>query len=171
MKSLMTTLKSHPAFNSAIVAWHRLSRNDQRALLLLAVVVVVAILYLGLWLPSQRGLEEARRQHAVQVELLEWMHANRHVVEGLAPRSNGGEASTESLLRLVSEVARAQDIALRRFEPDGTTGLRVWLEGVPFHAFAGWVEKLQVEHRITVSQVAVDSAGPGMVNVRAVLSR
>jgi len=86
--------------------------------------------------------------------------------------SNSGQTISEggaSILTTVNSTAKVKNIQLKRFEPDGKTSLRIWLDQVNFNALIDWLELLETTRGIKVEQISIDRVNSGIVNARAVL--
>ncbi|MBB5022632.1 type II secretion system protein GspM [Desulfurispira natronophila] len=172
MRKFWLKTQNQPFIAAALSNYQRLPSRDQRALQLLLVILTIAALYMGVWAPVQHRYDEAHRELQNQQELVQWMQKNRHhVAHRQSVVSQDQATATESLQRQAAESARRHNIQLRRFEPEGGGGLRIWLENASFGSFVYWVEELQQDYSIQLSQVALDSSQPAQVNARIVLSR
>ena len=60
---------------------------------------------------------------------------------------------------------------LKSTEPEGTTGVRVKFDGVPFDALVLWLSSLQQDQAIHVDSATIDKAAPGTVVATLVMSR
>src|SRR5690554_685876 len=167
-------LMQSPLYRKASHWYYGLSGRDQNALKLLTVAVVLTLLYLLVWVPSQRFVESAERDLERQSAQLAWMKQNEPVARQLASRSSPTAATGlqgQSLLSVVSNAAKQHSIELRRFEPEGDSRIRVWLEKVSFNQMLLWLDVLNKEYGIQTEQIAVDrDANPGIVTARLTLS-
>ena len=60
--------------------------------------------------------------------------------------------------------------ALKRVEPDGAHGVRVWLEQAPFDDMIRWLGELKNNSGVRITSVTVDQQGAaGLVNARLML--
>ena len=76
-----------------------------------------------------------------------------------------------SLLAVVDQSARSGGLgnAIKRIEPDGSKGVKVWLEGAPFDPMILWLGKLAKSFRIEPSMITLEPIGDGRVNARLTL--
>ncbi len=167
-------LLQSPLYRKASNWYYGLPGRDQNALKLLIIAVVLVLLYLLVWLPSERYAERAERDVERQSAQLAWMKQNEPVARQLASRSSPTAATGlqgQSLLSVVSNAAKQHSIELRRFEPEGDSRIRVWLEKVSFNQMLLWLDVLNKEYGIQTEQIAVDrDANPGIVTARLTLS-
>ena len=74
-----------------------------------------------------------------------------------------------SLLSVTDGSARTAGLgdALKRVEPDGSTGVRVWLEGAPFDSVIGWLRVMSSSYGVDVDSASIErTATAGRVNAR-----
>jgi len=154
-----------------LAEWYRkLPVNDQRALSWLMVFLIVAG---GYWLLTYsykyrinnlKILNEDRR-------LLYDLHANAKKIKA-QQSSQKVEGRDQSLLTLASSTAKEQQITFKRFQPDGDSTLRLWMESVNFNNLLIWLHSLDKKNGVSVEEIAVDgTATEGIVNVRLTLVR
>lgn len=171
---LKEKLQQSPGYRKASSWYYGLPTRDQNALKLLTVAVILVLLYLLVWLPSQRFAERAEQDVERQSAQLAWIKQNEAVARQLASRSGPSTASGlqgQSLLSVVSNAARQHSIDLRRFEPEGDNRIRVWLEKVSFNQMLLWLDTLNKSYGIQTEQIAVDrDANPGIVTARLTLA-
>lgn len=60
---------------------------------------------------------------------------------------------------------------LKSTEPEGTTGVRVKFDGVPFDALVLWLSSLQQDQAVHVDNATIDKSAAGNVVATLVLSR
>lgn len=156
-----------------------LSQLDTRELGLLfaGAAIVLAIAVAGLvWWPLQQQRTDLAQRIESQSETLVWMQVARaRVLEAreMRPADQEQADSGPSLLSLIDTGVRAQELAshLRRAEPAGDGGVRLWLEGAPFSTLAHWLESLETRHGVTVAEMRLERAGNGSVDARLLLDR
>lgn len=152
----------------------RLDPRERTALLVGAVALLGSLLYLLIWEPFHAHLAAMEQRVAEQRAALQWMRgAARDVLrlQGSA-RSLPGAKQGQSLLATVDETAKTGRLgpALRRIEPDGDNGVRVWLEQAAFDDLVLWLGKLRTERGVDVSTITVERQGAaGLVNARVTL--
>lgn len=149
--------------------WDTYSSRDQMVLSVLGGLTLLVVLIFGIWLPSHRAAEHSRQEYQNNQDLLSWMQANAD-----RARANGNGPAGDSsvaVLTVVSNSASANNIPLRRFEPDGER-VRIWLDGIAFNKVAGWLNQLSQQGINPISaEVERQGDNSGLVSVQLTLSR
>lgn len=155
-------------------ALDQLDARQRRLLLLAAVVLIGALLYVQVWEPLVESRALERERIAEQQAMLDWLTAITPMAEQMRQQQTGrAVASDRSLLGLADETARAAGLAgsLTRIEPAGDNQVRVWLDGANFVATMSWLQQMSMRYPVEVSQLSVDRARQnGQVNVRVTLA-
>ncbi len=158
--------------------WQNLMPRERRVLIAGAVALVLMLFYVLAWAPFQS--ERASREQAIeqQRELLGWMQGAAAELQALRTGGAGGSGAAAAnrsvpLLTLVDGSARKQGLggALKRVQPDGDAGVRVWLEGVDFDALLLWLDTLERSQGVLVKALVVEPQSPGRVKARLSLER
>jgi general secretion pathway protein M len=149
---------------------------EPRERLLYAAAAIVAGLFLVfvlIWKPIHSGYELLGNNVTEQRETLVWMQQSAHKVSQL--RGGGGPAKGlggRSLLAVTDSTARAGGLgpALKRVEPEGSSGVRVWLDGASFDELIKWLGTLSTSHGIDADSVTMErNDAAGRVNARLTL--
>ena len=153
--------------------WNALPLRQQRLLMALAVVVIGASFYVGLWEPLIEA-REARRaavvHHQTTLNLLEEARSDIQALQNQASRM--AMDPNQSLLRLADESARAAGLAgaLTRIEPVNENQVNVWLDGAAFDEVMSWLSTLSMSSGIQVEQMSATRQADGsQVDVRVSL--
>jgi general secretion pathway protein M len=155
-------------------AWFAgLEANERRLIMIAAPLVLLMLLYVGIWEPLVNKVDALRVSTAEQESLLVWMRGAAQEVKQL--RGRGGQparpASGQSLLSLVDRTAKSGRLgpALKRVQPDGDQKVRVWLESASFDDVVRWLTSLETRHGVYVeSSVFQALEVTGRVDVRLV---
>ncbi len=149
-------------------AWFSaLTSRDQSLVKGLSILVVLALIISWTWQPSQKAVTSAETRLASELKFHQKMKENAHLFSSGSTTS--GTSFQGSILSLVNNTAKAKNIALKRFEPEGKRGLRIWLDQAHFNSVIDWLETLESQKGITIEQISIDKVSPGFVNLRAVL--
>ena len=139
-----------------------------------AVVLVLLMFYLLVWEPAAVAYHDLKETVADQQETLDWMKRASRKVKALQGSAQGGVQSLggRSLLAVVDKSARSAGLgpAIKRVEPDGSKGVKIWLEGAAFDPMVLWLGKLSRSYGIDASVVTIEPQGAGRVNVRLTLA-
>lgn len=155
----MTLLKEH---------WGRLQERERHFLLGGAVALLLLGGYGLIWDPYVEGMARLEKEVVEQRALLRWMEEAAAEVQGLR---RGRPVKGGSLLALADSTARAAGLgsALKRVEPEGQRGVRVWFEQVPFDDLLRWLDQLS-QRGVRLSGLVVERRPePGRIDARLVL--
>jgi general secretion pathway protein M len=148
-------------------SWYQaLPPRDALVLKVLAVLMALALIYAWLIQPTIENIKQAESKLATELKFHQKLKQNAYLVKGSSSATLDNKGS---ILSRVNSLAKVKGITLKRFEPNGKTGLRVWLEKVSFDSSIDWIETLETQKGIKVEQISIDKVQPGIVNLRAVL--
>jgi general secretion pathway protein M len=148
--------------------WQALNSREKRLVGSGLVVLVVVVIYYGLWMPLQTGI--AQRQAAIdaQQSLLDW---TRQATGAYLARSSGegsrssGEGSG-SISQRITEYASANSITITRMQPQ-SGGLLLVIDEVGFNQLLNMLDSLQSQQGLRVDSLDIAEGGAaGMVRVR-----
>lgn len=151
-------------------AWYaNLSERDRRIVNIGAAVVAVLVI-LGIVLPLNRSITQARQRIALKQGDLAFIQAAIPQLAAAGPINavSGGE----NLIVLIDSSARESGLgkSLSSSQPTGDSGLRVRFERVGFDGLVAWLARLSQSHGISVESAEIESAGEaGLVNAGLVL--
>lgn len=156
-------------------AWFgNLEERERILVVAAAAVVILFLLYLLVLEPLHDGYSKMKERVAYQRETAEWMLQRAHEVTKL--QHAGGQAGEglggRSLLAVADSTARAGGLgpALKRVEPEGQDGVKVWLEGASFDELVKWLGTLSASHGVDVDSASLEkSESAGRVNARLTL--
>jgi general secretion pathway protein M len=150
-----------------------LEQRERNLVITGAVLLVITILYLGIWRPLSSSVEHLRVTTREQQATLMWMkQASREMRMLKGSHARTQPASGQSLLTLVDTTAKAGQLgtAVKRLQPDGEKKVHVWMEGASFDDVVRWLVLLETRHGIGVeSSVFEVKENEGRVDVRLVL--
>ena len=151
-----------------VIAWNdQLGERDRLMLRILAVFLGGALAFMLLVSPALRFADRAQGRLQEERELLGWLQSNASAVR--AP-SGGATERSGSVLSVVTDTAHENNVQVRRFEPDGDTGVRVWIDAAQFNALIKWVYTLEETHGIHVAEMNIErGTAAGMVSARLTL--
>jgi general secretion pathway protein M len=136
-------------------------------------LLVLLLLYLMIWEPVASRYTGLRADVEAQQQNLAWMQQAAAQINALKRSAAGGAQGLggRSLLAVVDQSARSGGLAgaIKRIEPDGSKGVKVWLEGAVFDAMIIWLGQLNKAYRIEPSMITLEPVGDGRVNARLTL--
>lgn len=132
--------------------------NDRLALIGLSLFLAALIVIYMLILPAQRFANAAADHYQQRAELLAWMQSNEQAARAIAsePNEKINASDGQSILSLASQHAQANNISFKRFEPISNSGLRIWLDNIPFNNMLAWLTQLQNDYGIKVIEISID---------------
>ncbi len=159
---------------SPALDWYQ-SRDarEQRILQVLAALLIAALIFWLIWLPSWHAREEARHRYRVNQQTLSWIQDNVPAVRAARGQSQSGNKDTlgKDWISGISRSAQHYGLVLRGFTPNGSDSVRIQLENQPASPMLLWLHSLE-EQGIKLSTLEM-SAGDdsGTANLHATLSR
>jgi type II secretory pathway component PulM len=155
---------------NALRAWYANLAERERRVVNIGAVVAVVLLLLGIILPLNRNITQARQRVAAKQADLAFIQSAAPELAASGPAGN--LATEESLVGLVDSSARESGLgkSLASSQPTGDKGLRVRLDRVPFDGMVAWLARLSQSHGVRVESAEIEAAGePGLVNAGLVL--
>lgn len=139
-----------------------------------ASVIVVFMCYLLVIVPISNNYTKNKKNVASATETLEWMKAAAREVKELG----GGDflqadpKGKQLTLSIVDRSARKAGLAsvMKRVQPEGDSGVRVWFENASFDELIRWLDTIESQHNLSVNEINVEKTeSTGLVNVRVFL--
>lgn len=156
------------------IEWYR-SREvrEQRIMQVLGVLILVALLFWLVWLPSWQARDEARHRYVVNQQTLAWIESNAPAVR--AARGGGGQGGGETLganwIGEISRSAQSYGLVLRGFTPNGDESVRIQMESQPANPMLLWLHHLEeMGVQLTTLEMSEGDVS-GTADLHATLSR
>ncbi len=140
-----------------------------------AAVVVVAILWAGIWLPLDKGHREA------EARVADWERSLAEIRPlAAAPQPTGGSTSTpvrnntQSPVIIVDSTLRTRQLGQPKRSQPTPNGIRVEFENVAFDDLVLWLGDLSSQYGMEVQAGSLSTstvAGPGRINATLTLER
>jgi len=165
-RNLKHQIEQSSIYKSTATWYESLAERDQKVVKALCLIVVIALVYSWVWLPVSQGRESAISRYESELTFHKKMKENAYL---FSQGSTSTTQSDSSILTTVNTTAKVKNIQLKRFEPEGDSGLRIWLDKVNFNSAVDWLELLESSRGIKVEQISIDKVESGIVNIRAVL--
>jgi general secretion pathway protein M len=137
------------------------------------VLLLLLLLYVMIWEPIAGGYSSLKENVDTKQQTLAWMQQAAAQINALKRSAAGGAQGLggRSLLAVVDQSARTGGLgdAIKRIEPEGSKGVKVWLEGAAFDPMIIWLGKLSKSYQIQPSIITLEPVGNGRVNARLTL--
>lgn len=153
-----------------------LDTREKRILIIGAVVLILALMYLLAWEPFIKKSATLEKSNKENEALLLWMERSAEEAKLLQAKlkASGPTGSTkgQSLLGIIDKTAKSGNLgkAVKRVQPDGESKALVWLENATFNDMIKWLESLQRQQGVhIVTSVVEKQEEAGLVNARLVL--
>lgn len=147
-----------------------LSASDKRAVVILVIFLFASFMYfMTAWSFNYRkeqvlALETNRSLMALLDASAKKIHASKDHTKY--------ENLDQPLLTLVSSTAKENQIVFKRFQPDGESVLKLWMENTNFNSLLLWLQSIDRKNGISVEEISVErSKTEGFVDVRLTLRR
>ncbi len=157
--------------------WYQgLQQRERQLVLAASAVIIITLLYLIIWEPIHKGIEEQTQKYQSQIEILDWMQTAATEVRTLkasgATKRRTNSTQPVSLLVEQSTTTAGLKPYLTKLESTSDKGARVTIDAASFDQILLWLNTLQTQYGITVSSANLDRDNkPGAVNARMTLSR
>ncbi|MBL1294452.1 MAG: type II secretion system protein M [Thiotrichales bacterium] len=158
--------------------WAGLSQRERRITVIGGIVVLVTLVYLLAIEPFVKHVSELNSSVEEKTELLLWMKSSEQQLATLRRNSGGSANRTSSgggsLLALVDQTAKRSKLgsAIKRVEPEGSVGVRLWLEQASFDNILLWLSQISQSYGVEVNRISIEQPDtPGIVNARISLQR
>lgn len=151
-----------------------LTQRERTMVQIAASVVVIFVFYLFVVQPISTNYKKNKKNVAEVTQTLEWMHAAAREVKQL----RGGRLLPEQpqgkqfILSMVDSSARKAGLAgvMKRVQPEGDSGVRVWFEDAAFDELIKWLATIESKHGLLVNEINIEKTeSTGLVNVRVFL--
>ncbi|QLE83825.1 MULTISPECIES: type II secretion system protein M [Shewanella] len=149
------------------VWWSGLVQREQQMVAACAVVLVIGILYWGVWTPIANAEENAERSLQAQQSTLNYVKQTANKIAGLREAGNRPKASG-SISATVNQAAGAYGLEITRMQPQGDR-VQIWMDDVPFEALLNYLNNLVQDKGLSLDSIDLAEADtPGLVRVRRI---
>ena len=147
------------------VWWQQLNSREQNLVSIMVTLVMIFVLYIGIWQPLSDSLVNANKKLVRQQALLTWVTDNTARYK-LAKGNTNTNNSSGSLSGIVNKSANSYKLTITRMQPQGND-LQVWIDSVPFTKLLFWLEHLANKEGLQVQGIDLTHAErTGEVKVR-----
>jgi len=137
-----------------------------------SIVLLIFLLYQLIWAPIADGVTAMQNKVNRQQQDLLWMQQAAEEVKQLRGGNRHRPRRSGSLLGSIERTARNSKLgdSIRKVQPEGQNGVRMWLDGAAFDDVLTWLDGLQYKQGIMVSNISIERLSEqGRVNVRLLL--
>ena len=171
---MLDRISQNPTLLNLRKQYEMLSPRDRLALKVMAVALALVVLIFGMMKPAYEFKKNAEAEYLANQKLLALVNENKRALSALVSKSGSPSARTLNSQQLVSSVtnlAKKQKVALKRFEPSGEDKLKVWVDDASFDQVITWLARLKSSLGVKVEQISIDKDDdPGKVSARMTLS-
>ena len=147
--------------------WNGLVLREKQMVSACGVVLVIGILYWGVWTPIANAEAEAQRRLEGQQSTLNYVKQTANRIAGLK-QSGTNNAFRGSLSAAVNQTAGAFGLEITRMQPQGNK-IQVWMDEVPFDTLLNYLNELVQNKGLSLESLDLtESDTPGYVNVRRI---
>ncbi|MEJ2142144.1 MAG: type II secretion system protein M [Gammaproteobacteria bacterium] len=154
--------------------WFKNLTLRERQMVLSAVAIIVVFLLYQSWSSFDSHVEQLKERVNNQQEIKSWMQQASSEVKQL--RGSGVTDSRpkgkQLLISLIDRSARENKLesSLQKVQPEGQQGVRIWLEKAAFDNIVIWLDNLQHQHGLVITDISIDSQDvTGTVNARVLV--
>lgn len=139
-----------------------------------AAVVAVLFIYLFVIDPIVSNYSKNKKNVATATQTLVWMKSAAKEIKQLG----GGKSSAnrpkgkQFILSMVDRSAKKAGLGsvMKRVQPEGESGVRVWFENASFDELIKWLSVIESKNGLSVNEINIEQTETvGLVNVRVFL--
>ena len=153
-----------------------LEERERLFVMAAAVLLAIAVFYLAVWMPLDRGQKNLATSIDNWNESLAELRLLKDSVSSAASEANRPADLNQSLVVIVDNTLRERALydSLQRSQPTSTNGIRVEFENVAFDDLVLWLGDLGSSYGLQVQSGSFSTASPdnnGRVNATLTLER
>jgi type II secretory pathway component PulM len=150
-----------------------LQKNDseQKIIVILAIFILLILLYTFLYLPLKKNNQQLQNSIAdIQSEIATMQGLQSQLAQFSNNTHQSLQIEDSQLMTLIEEIAAQQQVTLSNIKSPSKNKIAVTLENVEFNAAMRWLDVLQTEYSINISQLTVTAEKKGLTNITAVIN-
>lgn len=157
--------------------WYQgLQQRERQLVLAASTVIIITLLYLIIWEPIHKGIEDQTQKYQTQVDIIDWMQTAAIEVRTLKASgvSKRRTNNSQPVTLLVENSAATAGLKpyLTKLESTSDKGARVTIDAASFDQVLLWLNTLQTQYGISVSSASLERDDKaGAVNARMTLDR
>jgi len=151
-----------------------LSLRERQMVVAAVVVTLLYLLFLLVWQPISDSYERNKKNVLTASETIRWMNKAAKEVKQLGG-SNLVDSQTRGkgfILGVIDRSVRKAGLAnvMKRVQPEGSTGVRIWFENATFDEFFKWLTAVEDKQGLIVNEINIEKTeSTGLVNIRLYL--
>ena len=147
--------------------WQGLAVREQQLVSFCSVILVIGVVYWGIWIPIANAQETAERNNVAAQRTLNYVKQTANKITGL--KQAGAQAKVRgSLSSVVNQTAGQYQLEITRLQPQGDN-IQLWMDEVPFDALLSYLHDLVEQKGLTLESVDLaESDIAGFVKVRRI---
>lgn len=150
-----------------------LAPRERQMVLAAATAIGLFIIYQS-WTSFTDHVEKLQNRVDNQQSILTWMQQAAGEVRQLrgSASASARPKGKQLLLGLIDRSAKQNKLgsSLQKVQPEGEQGVRVWLEKAAFDSIVIWLDSLQYQHGLVITDISIDSQQTsGTVNARILI--
>lgn len=151
-----------------------LTQRERTMVQVAASVIAIFMVYFLILEPISSNYTKNKKNVASATATLEWMHSAAAEVKQLrgSRSSIKRPQGKQFILSTVDRSVRKAGLAsvMKRVQPEGDSGVRVWFENAVFDELIKWLATIESKHGLFVNEINVEQTeSTGLVNVRVFL--
>ncbi|ASJ98317.1 MULTISPECIES: type II secretion system protein M [Shewanella] len=147
--------------------WNGLVLREQQLVAACALVLVLGILYWGIWTPISQAEADAERNLTAQESTLNYVKQTANKIIGLK-QAGGQKGFSGSLSAVVTQSAKNYGLEITRMQPQGNK-IQIWMDEVPFDSLLDYLSDLVQQKGLSLESIDLaEGETQGFVNVRRI---
>ena len=149
--------------------WQSMPENNRRISALLGVIVILALLYVGIWQPSVNARSKLSVKIQEKKSQLAQMQMQVAQIQSLRSAISLSHSSNHGLQTAIETSAKLHhlDGRISKIEVQHSGGVHIVIPSVSFDEWVAWAYALQTEHQIRVASMQAQALSVGLVSVDA----
>ncbi|QIZ78420.1 type II secretion system protein M [Ferrimonas lipolytica] len=144
--------------------WLDRSDQERRLMVIAGPLLLLGIIYWGLWQPVQESLAQAQAQVKAETVALAQVKHNANLYASQDGQA-GPKRTLGSLSQVASQSAKENNLVIERMQPQGDK-LQLWLEDANFDRLISWLNEIN-QQGVQINALDLSVADEaGMVQVR-----
>lgn len=145
--------------------------NEQKIIVILAIFTLLVLLYTFLYLPLKRSNAQLQSSiNDIQAEIATMKSLEPRLARFAKTSVIAVPRDDSQMMALIEQLARQQQIPLSNIKTQSKNKISVTLSNVAFNAAVRWLDILQTQHHISISQLSVEAEKKGLTNITAIIS-